>query len=196
MIVEGAIGFFAEHGFAGGTAELAARLGITQPLLYRYFPSKDALLARVYAEIYHTTWDPAWDRMITDPRSPLRDRLIRFYTAYSATMMSYERVRLFLFSGLNGLAFGHDYFDEIEDRVIKQLARAVNRELGFAPRVAPRKEIVEALWGLHATIFYVALQRWVYSRRAHLEMPAIIEFKVDLFLEGISALRRASASHA
>jgi AcrR family transcriptional regulator len=192
MIVAGAIQFFAEHGFAGGTAELASRLGITQPLLYRYFPSKDALIERVYADIYHATWDPAWDRVIKDRRAPLRERLIRFYTAYSATMMSYERVRLFLFSGLNGLGFGHDYFEELEDRVIKQLARAVNREIGVSARVAPRKEIVEAVWGLHAAIFYVAFQRWVYSRPAQLDMPAMIELKVELFLEGISALRPLS----
>ena len=34
--------FFAEEGFGGGTRDLARRLGVTQPLLYRYFPSKDA----------------------------------------------------------------------------------------------------------------------------------------------------------
>ena len=36
--------FFAEEGFGGGTRDLARRLGVTQPLLYRYFPSKDDLL--------------------------------------------------------------------------------------------------------------------------------------------------------
>src|SRR3982751_4723891 len=32
--------FFSEQGFGGGTRDLARRLGVTQPLLYRYFPSK------------------------------------------------------------------------------------------------------------------------------------------------------------
>ena len=44
--------FFAEEGFAGGTRDLARRLGVTQPLLYRYFPSKDDLIKEVYRTVY------------------------------------------------------------------------------------------------------------------------------------------------
>ncbi|MEP4193996.1 MAG: helix-turn-helix domain-containing protein, partial [Sneathiella sp.] len=50
LIVEEAITFFAEHGLEGKTRDLAKRLGITQPLLYRYFPSKEKLIERVYQE--------------------------------------------------------------------------------------------------------------------------------------------------
>ena len=38
LIVAGAVRYFAEVGFGGQTRELSRRLGITQPLLYRYFP--------------------------------------------------------------------------------------------------------------------------------------------------------------
>ena len=41
QIVDEAIQFFAEVGFGGRTRELAKRIGITQPLLYRYFPTKE-----------------------------------------------------------------------------------------------------------------------------------------------------------
>jgi AcrR family transcriptional regulator len=41
LIVKEAVRFFAEFGFGGRTRELARRLGVTQPLLYRYFPSID-----------------------------------------------------------------------------------------------------------------------------------------------------------
>src|SRR6185437_10919962 len=44
--------FFSEEGFAGGTRDLARRLGVTQPLLYRYFPSKDDLIKEVYRTVY------------------------------------------------------------------------------------------------------------------------------------------------
>ena len=40
QIVEGAVAYFAEVGLDGQTRELARRLGITQPLLFRYFPTK------------------------------------------------------------------------------------------------------------------------------------------------------------
>ncbi len=40
-----AIEFFAQEGFESSTRELARRLGVTQPLLYRYFPSKSDLIS-------------------------------------------------------------------------------------------------------------------------------------------------------
>ena len=57
-IVRGAVAYFAEVEFEGSTRDLAARIGVTQPLPYRYFPSKDALLDRVYQEVYLGRWDP------------------------------------------------------------------------------------------------------------------------------------------
>jgi len=47
LIVEEAVRFFAEVGFEGQTRALAQRLGVTQPLLYRYFPDKGALIERL-----------------------------------------------------------------------------------------------------------------------------------------------------
>ena len=47
QIVEGAIRYFSEHGFDVDTRGLAAQLGITHSLLFRYFPNKDALIERV-----------------------------------------------------------------------------------------------------------------------------------------------------
>src|SRR3546814_15874232 len=44
LIVEGAVQFFAEVGFGGDTRELAKRLNITHPLLFRYFASQNALI--------------------------------------------------------------------------------------------------------------------------------------------------------
>ena len=52
QIVEGAVAYFAEVGLDGHTRELARRLGITQPLLFRYFPTKAALIERIYEEVY------------------------------------------------------------------------------------------------------------------------------------------------
>ena len=58
--------FFAEEGFGGGTRALARRLGVTQPLLYRYFPSKDDLIKEVYRTVYLEPLDTGWERLLTD----------------------------------------------------------------------------------------------------------------------------------
>ena len=65
-IVDEAIRFFAEHGFEGQTRELAKRMGITHSAIYRHFPSKEALIERVYQEVYLSRWSPDWGPMIRD----------------------------------------------------------------------------------------------------------------------------------
>ena len=79
QIIDGAIAYFAEVGFSGQTRELSKRLGITQPLLYRYFSSKQALVDRVYQTVFEGRWNPAWIDLLKDRSVPFRDRLIEFY---------------------------------------------------------------------------------------------------------------------
>ena len=61
MILSEAIGFFAEHGFEAQTRELASRIGISQALIYRYFPEpRKTLLIRCTQRIYMSRWDEGW----------------------------------------------------------------------------------------------------------------------------------------
>ena len=72
--------FFSDEGFGGGTRALARRLGVTQPLLYRYFPSKDDLIKEVYRTVYLEPLETGWEKLLADRSRPLRDRLLEFYT--------------------------------------------------------------------------------------------------------------------
>src|SRR3974390_2284947 len=91
--------FFAEQGFAGGTRDLARRLGVTQPLLYRYFPSKDDLIKEVYRTVYLEPLETGWDRLLSDRSRPLRDRLLEFYGGYTNVLFSRKWIRIYLYSG-------------------------------------------------------------------------------------------------
>src|SRR5258708_33035336 len=70
--------FFSEEGFGGGTRDLARRLGVTQPLLYRYFPSEDDLIKEGYPPVYLEPLDTCWDKRVADPATPDPDRLQEF----------------------------------------------------------------------------------------------------------------------
>ena len=94
QIVDGAVAFFAEVGFDGGPRELAKRLGITHQNLFRYFPTKEALIERVYKEVYLSRWQPEWEALLRDPAHPLEQRLIDFYSAYLASIFRYDWVRI------------------------------------------------------------------------------------------------------
>src|SRR5882757_1829288 len=71
--------FFSEEGFGGGTRDLARRLGVTQPLLYRYFPSKDDLIKEVYRTVHVGPLDTGWGTLLHGRSRPIGDRLQEFY---------------------------------------------------------------------------------------------------------------------
>src|SRR6188474_2841063 len=87
--------FFSEEGFNGGTRELARRLGVTQPLLYRYFPSKDDLIKEVYRTVYLEPLESGWERRLTDRSRPIRERLQQFYNAYTDVIFTRTWLRIY-----------------------------------------------------------------------------------------------------
>ena len=80
-IVQAAIGFFAQNGFGGQTRELARAMGVSQALIFRYFPTKEDLIERVYQEIFSKEWRPNLG-LLADRSQPLEARLIAFYRDY------------------------------------------------------------------------------------------------------------------
>ncbi|MFE1599798.1 TetR/AcrR family transcriptional regulator [Methylobacterium sp. ID0610] len=189
-IVTAAVTFFAEHGFEGQTRELAAILGITQPLLYRYFPSKDALIERVYQEVFVGRWDPFWEQLIADRGIPLEERLIRFYQSYAKIILTPEWVRLFMFAGLKGLDFNGRYLRLLRERVFERIAeelRIALRRPSIADVPVSNLEI-EMIWALHASIFYLGVRQFIYRLPIDGNVHDVIAAQVRTLLGGIAAV--------
>ena len=125
MIFQGAIKYFAEVGFSGGTRELALRTGVKQPLLYRFFPSKEDLVKNVYDAVYLSRWRHNWSRLISDRSMPLRERLIEFYDEYAEIMFQREWIRIFLFSGLKGIDINRQYVAFMEENILKRICEEI-----------------------------------------------------------------------
>jgi AcrR family transcriptional regulator len=99
QIVQRAIAFFAQKGFDASTRELAKELGVTQPLLYRYFPTKEALADRVFEEVFVRRWNPEWEEMLANRSQPLAERLKLYFRDYARYILRSEWVRIFMFAG-------------------------------------------------------------------------------------------------
>lgn len=183
-IVKAAIAFFAEQGFDGSTRDLAARIGITQPLLYRYFPSKEALLDRVYEEVYVHPWKPEWEAGLKDRSVPLEARLTRFYQDYARVLLTYEWIRLFMFAGLKGLDFNARYLAFLKGTAFDLVIKEVRHEKGLPSDEPVREGEVELVWGLHASIFYMGVRRFIYGMSLPADLDADMAFKVKAFLKG------------
>ncbi|MGU7815479.1 TetR/AcrR family transcriptional regulator [Burkholderia sp. AW49-1] len=196
QIVEKAIEHFATHGFSGSTRELARQIGVTQPLLYRYFPSKEALIDRVYDEVY--TWSPDWEKMIADRTVPLQERLVAFYRAYAQTILRREWIRTFIFAGLSREGFNTRYLSRLRERVFLPVLRELRHEYDIATPAteAQRNAEIELVWSLHASIFYFGVRKWVYGLPVPDDLDTEIERLVDAFLHGTPATLKQLASGA
>jgi AcrR family transcriptional regulator len=190
QIVEEAIRFFAEVGFAGRTRDLAARAGIAQPLLYRYFPTKQALIERVFREVFLKRMDPSWGALIGDRARPLELRLADFYEAYSRATYRYEWIRIYMFSALMGNDLNRRYIRIVEDAILKPICAEIRHYCGLpGPDVIPISELeLEHVWVMHGGLFYYAVRKYIYHSRVLDDFSAIVKRTISAMLAGVAAL--------
>ena len=192
QIVEGAVRYFAEVGFDGQTRELARRLDITQPLLFRYFPTKDDLIDRVYEEVYLRRWKDEWTALLADRSMPLEARLIRYYEDYAATIFDYEWIRIFMFSGLKGEPINRRYLRIVRERILEVICGELRHDLGLpdAAVLPVSAEEVDLAWSLHAAVFYIGVRKWAYREPVPDDLLGYISRNVRTFLGGVGPVMR------
>lgn len=186
-----AVGFFAEVGFGGDTKALARRLNVGQPLLYRYFPSKEALIEAVFEETFLANWNPGWEQMLTDPSVDVPARLAAFHADFARVHLQRERIRLSMFFALHGWNMGR-YFSLMRDHVYVPIASGL-REYAGAPGIAEeplRAPEVEYAKSVVEKIQYYGIRKWVYVHG----MPDLppIEPLIDVALSGLLAGARVA----
>lgn len=180
-ILRGAIRFFAEYGFSGKTRELADELGISKGLLYRYFSSKEALIDRVYQEVFLRRWSPTWQAVITDRNRALIERLKVFYADYAKLPLEYEWGRIYLYAGLAGASINRRYVRLVSEHIYKPVINELRHEFGFHPieQLEITEPESELMWSLHGAIFYIGIRKWAY----HVEGPSDINRAVEQLVE-------------
>lgn len=189
-ILDEAIRFFAEQGFGGQTRELAKRLGITHSAIYRHFPSKEALIERVYQEVYLSRWAPSWGPLIRDRSRSLQARLTQFYLEYAERVFEYNWVRIFVFSGMKSFDINKRYLDIIRKEVVEPACAELRHDLALpsSSDIPLSEREIEMFWGLHGRVFYLAIRRYVYDTPTPTRLDDIIADAVRGFLDGARAM--------
>lgn len=183
QIIEGAIHFFSKHGLSAQTRELSASMGIAQPLLYRYFPSKRALIERIFVEAFLNRWDKSWKAMVSDQSVPLDDRIRQFYRGFASYILTREWVRLFFYSELEGYHYSRKVLHKLKSEIFAAFCKSLRLQYGYpsaksAPITAAELNLVVDLHGL---ILYKYVRRYVYEAR-----PAdSLDVTVDRFLAAL-----------
>lgn len=173
QIVDGAITFFSEHGFDAQMRELAVAIGVTHTLVYHYFPTKQALVDRVYLEVFEGRWKPEWESLLDDRSLSVEEKLIRFYADYARTVLTREFVRILIYSGLTDRSITDRFFGMLGDRLFPRIIRETRRYRGSRSRARTTAREHELLMGLHGGVFYGGLRWFVYGQAVHDEQPRL-----------------------
>src|SRR3984885_2327700 len=186
--------FFSEQGFGGGTRDLARRLGVTQPLLYRYFPSKDDLIKEVYRTVYLEPLDTGWEKLLCDRSRPVPDRLQEFYLAYTAVIFTRKWLRIYLYSGLKGLDINRWYVGVVRDKIRTRIIRECRHDLGLPAQSRPTAPEIEMAWVFHSGIFYYGVRKYIYESPVLEDQEQMIRDALDVFLAGFERVFGAEES--
>lgn len=181
--VDKAIKLFSEVGFDGGTRNLAQSLGVTQPLLYRYFPSKNDLINEVFDTVYVRRWNDEWGDIIIDRSKGLKERLTLFYHSYTESIFTREWMRIFFFAGLKGMDLNRSYVRLVQERVLRPLCFEVRHDLGFDERAPLHGEEIDLAWSMHGGIFYRGVRSFIYQIEDDIEKDFTIDTSIDMYLE-------------
>jgi len=190
QILDAAIAYFAEAGFGVQTRELTRRIGVSQPLLYRYFPSKQHLIEAVFDEVFLSRMNDDWVRQLRERAMPLRERLIRFYGQYAQATYRPEWIRIYMYAGLAGDRLNRDYLSLVRRRLLNamceefRIAFLDDAQREQAGPISARE--IELVWNLHGSMFYWAVRKHVFGVRAGLSFETRTADAIDLFMAGAS----------
>jgi AcrR family transcriptional regulator len=184
MILDAAVEFFAERGFDAQTRELAGRLGISEPLIYRYFPTKEALIERVYQEVIESRWDDRWASDLQDRRASLRTRLIDFYQRYLDAIDDGIWIRIVMYASLDGLDMTRQYIAGHVEHVMGIIAAEARTSLRLEHEVD-----LELVWHLQSTVIYYLVRKHIHRTPVDPDHAAVVTMAVDAFISGLPGHR-------
>jgi AcrR family transcriptional regulator len=187
QILRGAMELFAEKGFRGATTrEMARHLGISEALMFKYFPSKEAL----YRAIIEKRTDGSEEMFF--PKEAIQakdDRQVFRSIASNLIARNTEDptfMRLILYSALEGHELSRIFFETHvmgRTRLLSDYIRQRIKEKAFKP--VPPLLAARAFMGM---IIHYVLFREIYGMKSFLKFSqkkAVNTF-VDTFLNGLT----------
>jgi AcrR family transcriptional regulator len=195
QILQHAAEFFSEYGLTGQTRSLAAACGVSQRLLYRFFPSKAALVREVYKETIIGPFKAVWLAQLTDRSMRVEERLNHFYRDYFRAILTRKWLRLFLYSSLAESEMAPDYIAAI----IKDLMETITREAALEQGMAlPDNPAIlhEIGWTLHGAVSHFAIRRHLYKASREVPEDRVLAIQIAAFVHGFQGMVEAAGKDA
>lgn len=132
---------FATHGFQATTMdEIAEHVGVTKPLIYDYFGSKEGLLAATIERARHQLLEALLSSWASSPDAPARDRVRDLYRSFFVFIDNHSQAFAVLRS--EGALIGEAAASV--ERIRQQTAKALAEGFLMLPQFAhlPQHQIV------------------------------------------------------
>lgn len=191
QILAKAYQYFSEHGLNAQTRALAASCGVSQRLLYSFFPSKAALIDEVYRIEIAGSFKAIWFVELKDRSVPLEARLVRFYRDYLDTVTTRRWLRLFLHASLDDVAMAPAYIATIVTHTLEIIVAEAAHEQHLEVSVDAAR-VQEIGWILHGAVSHLAIRRHVYGNTNPVPTDEVITLQVRVFLAGLDAVLPAA----
>ena len=187
QILAAAIETMTDRGLAFNTRELSEKLGISHPLLFRYFKSKEEIVDAVVQTVFLGRFSPEMRTAVLAPSADIIGKWTAFYRAYSPKIFDRTWIRIFVTSALQEEVISRRYFDLVIIPLMNEMADDTER-FCFGDRLpvgdAMRTTTLELAWMTHSSLFYSGMRRWIYNLDVPEEMAAIMEQRIKVHFEG------------
>jgi AcrR family transcriptional regulator len=187
LILETAAEYLSENGFPVRTRRLAAAAGISQRLIYYFFPNKQALIDEIYDRAIAGPFKMTWFADLKDRSRPIADRLRDFYMDYFETLLTRRWTRLLIYSSFSKQNMAPKYIQGIILRLLETIVEevAADRRV-ILPKSKPI--IHEIGWVLHGAVSHLAIRRHLFHANLNVPEDLVVNAQITAFLVGFASM--------
>lgn len=196
LILERAADYLSENGFPVRTRRLAEVAGISQRLIYYFFPNKSALIDEIYNNAIQGPFKAIWFADIADRSQSVDHRLRCFYRDYYRTLLTRRWTRLLIHSSFSKENMAPRYISI----VIRRLLETIVEEVAFEQDVVlpdDKPLIHEIGWTLHGAVSHLAIRRHLFHANLSVPEDLVLDAQISAFLAGfrqmVEQMRAATA---
>ena len=184
VLLDAATELFSEKGLRITVQALADRVQVTQPLIHRYFPTKADLITAICDGIQNAHWDPVWQEILTDRSRPIAERIPDFYSRYLPHIYRDSWYRGFWYAALNDPTFAKTYLDRVTRVLLTAIIDEVRAQFGYSSveTIPPFEREIELVWGMHSTMVFVGIRRYVYHSAVSADVDATVRDQMHAYL--------------
>jgi AcrR family transcriptional regulator len=187
LILDRAADYLSENGFPVRTRRLAAAAGISQRLIYYFFPNKSALIDEIYNSAIQGPFKAIWFVDLTDRSKPVAERLRAFYRDYFDTLLTRRWTRLLIHSSFSAQNMAPRYISGIILRLLETIVEEVAAERGAT--LPPEKPVIHEIgWVLHGAVSHLAIRRHLFHANLTVPVDLVLDAQIDSFLAGFEPM--------